>query len=310
MDSFRDGVIRRTEALGDGHTDRDLRRGRDGGHLVTIRPGSYLRASDFGALDSVGQHRALTLATAAACDPDLVVSHMSAAVLHGIDLWSVPLDRVHLTADRTRGGKLGRRRHLHATPYRDHEVTVRNGARCTTVARTVVDLARTVPFEQAVVIGDCALHNRLVTPGELAQSIASAHHRSGVGAAARAVAFMDGRSESVGESRSRVLIHRLRVPKPDLQQWISNSDGTIGRVDFLWDCGLVGEFDGLGKYRGEYRTGPASEEDAADAVIAEKCREDLLRAEGFMVVRWVWRELGTPNVVANRIRRGLELARH
>ncbi|MFD4180326.1 hypothetical protein [Rhodococcus sp. NPDC058514] len=303
MDSFRDGAIRRAEALGDGNTDRELRRARTTGDLVPIRPGSYLRAADFAALDTAGQHRALTIATATASNPDAVVSHVSAAVLHGIDVWAIPLDRVHQTVDRRQGGKRGRRRHLHATPFRDDEVTVRAGVRCTSAARTVVDLARTVPFEQAVVVGDCALHNKLVTPDELAVAVASAHHRSGVNAAARAVAFMDGRSESVGESRSRVLMHRLRLPKPDLQRWMSGSDGTIGRVDFFWECGLVGEFDGLGKYKKDR----APDQDADDAVIAEKAREDLLRAEGFMVVRWVWRELSTPDVVARRIRRGFEI---
>lgn len=309
MDSYRDGLVRRTEALDDGHTDRELRRALGRRDLVPIRPGAYLRGPDFAALDTASQHRALVLATAAATGPDLVVSHVSAAVLHGMDLWNIPLDRVHQTVDRPQGGKRGRRRHLHAAPMRDDEVTVVDGVRCTRPARTVVDLARTVPFEQAVVVGDSALHKKIVTPDELADSLASAHHRSGINAARRAVAFLDGRSESVGESRSRVLMHRMRLPKPALQQWIRGKGDPIGRVDFRWECGLIGEFDGLGKYRGQYRDGPASEDDAADAVIAEKAREDLLRAEGFAVVRWVWRELGTPDVVVRRIRRGFELTR-
>jgi len=57
------------------------------------------------------------------------------------------------------------------------------------------------------------------------------------------------------------------------------------RVDFWWArAGIIGEFDGLGKY------------EDVDAVRREKSREQslLLRPEVRRVVRWGWTEVRTP----------------
>ena len=119
---------------------------------------------------------------------------------------------------------------------------------------------------------------------------------------------MDGRSESVGESRSRVLIHRLGFPAPDLQRVIVDEQGRrIGRVDFLFENeSTIGEFDGLGKYRREdQRKGESAEE----VVIREKLREDELRSTGKAVARWTWEHLDTPDEIALRLRRAFGLGR-
>ena len=48
---------------------------------------------------------------------------------------------------------------------------------------------------------------------------------------------------------------------------------------------LIGEFDGDAKYlRDEY----LGDQTSRQAVLAEKKREDKLRAAGFSVVRWDW----------------------
>lgn len=103
---------------------------------------------------------------------------------------------------------------------------------------------------------------------------------------------MDGRSESPGESRSRVALHAAHFPKPELQARIVTPDHhRVARVDFLFpELGVIGEFDGLVKYRSQLRGSRSPE----DVVIAEKAREDALRALGWLVVRWTWRELATP----------------
>ena len=76
------------------------------------------------------------------------------------------------------------------------------------------------------------------------------------------------------------------MPAPVLQEAFYDERGKIGVVDFWWpDCKLVGEFDGRGKYlRDEYLSGRST----ADAVLAEKAREDRLRALGLTIVRWDW----------------------
>jgi len=53
---------------------------------------------------------------------------------------------------------------------------------------------------------------------------------------------------------------------------------------------VVGEFDGKSKYGLWLRPG----ETAADAVVREKIREDALRAMGFIVIHWTWKDLEDP----------------
>jgi len=105
------------------------------------------------------------------------------------------------------------------------------------------------------------------------------------------MAFADGRSESVGESRSRVAIHRAGLEPPTPQWAVLGVTGRlVGRVDFGWPpLRAVGEFDGCAKYGRFLGPGQAP----ADVVIAEKLREDRLRDEGLRVVRWTWSELDT-----------------
>jgi len=91
---------------------------------------------------------------------------------------------------------------------------------------------------------------------------------------------------SPGESLSRANIHELGFPVPELQVVFDDRGGRVGDVDFWWRmANLIGEFDGLVKYtRAEYTQGRPIEE----IVIAEKVREDRLRALGPNVSRWLW----------------------
>ena len=45
----------------------------------------------------------------------------------------------------------------------------------------------------------------------------------------------------------------------------------------------------------------------ADVVVAEKIREDGLRAEGLAVVRWTWVDIDRFDPVAARLRRGFSI---
>ena len=118
--------------------------------------------------------------------------------------------------------------------------------------------------------------------------------------------FADGRSESVGESRSRVLLHHLDLAPSTLQWDVVASGGVfVGRTDFAWETErVVGEFDGRVKYG--RLLGPG--QDPGDVVFEEKRREDVIRDEDWGVVRWVWSEL-TPMVLGPRVHRALERGR-
>lgn len=104
--------------------------------------------------------------------------------------------------------------------------------------------------------------------------------------------FSDPRAESAGESYARVLIHQLGFAAPTLQQNFTLASGRQLRVDFWWEeARLIGEFDGLMKYRQAERFGYGG---AAEAVIEEKRREDGLRGLGCGLLRWGWEDLERP----------------
>jgi hypothetical protein len=208
---------------------------------------------------------------------DAVASHVSAAVLHGLPTWGLSLERVHVSRDRRRsGGRVGRHVHVHIAPL------------------------------QAVVVADTALARGLVDRTELDGALQRAMRWPGSPAARRAIGFADGRSESVGESRSRVALYRAGLPDPAPQWEVRAADGRlVGRVDFGWpDLATVGEFDGRIKYGRLLRPG----QQPGDAVYAEKLREDELRSLALGVVRWTWGDLDRFGPVADRLRRTFRTA--
>ena len=85
------------------------------------------------------------------------------------------------------------------------------GLPVTSPARTVVDLART-GFRLGVVAADSALHKGLIGADELHAVIADCAGWPGITTAREVVGFMDGRSESVLESASRVMMRAHGVP--------------------------------------------------------------------------------------------------
>jgi hypothetical protein len=185
----------------------------------------------------------------------------------------------------------------------DHEVTTVDGLLVTDPVRTALDLARSLPLEPAVAALDAALHREFLAKPVLESRVQELAGTRGSRAATRAVTFADGRSESVGESRSRVLLHRLGLAPSALQRTIHSASGLfLGRADFAWeDERVVGEFDGRVKYGRGRRPG----QDPADVVLEEKRREDAIRDEDWGVVRWTWSDLLPGTAVGDRVSRAL-----
>ncbi|MGB6182701.1 MAG: hypothetical protein WBF79_15795 [Rhodococcus sp. (in: high G+C Gram-positive bacteria)] len=287
--NFRDDLLLdRTALLAQGATDHDIAAALTHGHLVTLRRGVYANGPAYRELDRDDQQRLLIRAEVLICGDDAVVSHQSAALMHGLGLLH-RTDTVHVSCSRTSGGHVSRTRHLHASGLEAVDTCYVGGLVCTSPARTVADLARALPFEDAVCVGDSALRLSVTTTDAIADAARRTSSRRGLPAAVRAVDFMDGRCESVGESRSRVYFHHYGIRPPELQVTLLLDDRlTRFRPDFLWDDERVlGEFDGLVKYTdGVGAT-------ASDIVVREKIREDLLREHGWTVVRWTWRDLAS-----------------
>ncbi|TWF81779.1 hypothetical protein FHX44_117724 [Pseudonocardia hierapolitana] len=272
------------------------------GRLTPVRRGSYVR----GDLpdDALARHILQVRAAMGELASDAVVSHVSAAVLHGLRIWGVRLDRVHVTRRRPTGGRCGALVHVHSATLDPLETVMIGGVPVTSLARTVADLGRMLPFEQAVVFADAAMFHKRPDRLEKADVLAVLDHeprRPGTRAARRMLDFATGLSESVGESRSRVAIAAAGLPPPVLQ-WEVHAAATgafIGRVDMAWPKQrTVGEFDGLVKYGRTLRPG----QDVGEVLVEDKLREDALRDEDLGVVRWIWRDLSNFGPTAERLR--------
>lgn len=300
-----DGLIRRKEFVHGGGDAVELRRAHRQGRLVRITRGVYRSVdSDDPAAEPVYDqaYRQLVIAVASR-STERVVSHSSAAVMHGLNQLAPDQSRVHFYVRA--GGRRGREVHLHTGSLTRSDVTVVDGVLLTKLGITACDVARQGSFAQAVVVLDHAL--RLGVDRAELESIAQRSAKTaGVAVLRRALDVADPNSESVGESLSRSLfIEWSDIPVPSLQTEYRESWGeVIARVDFDWDGKVVGEFDGRVKYEKHRRPG----ESVADTVLREKRREDRLREEGIMVIRWVWDDLKDPRLLRSRIRKVLRAA--
>src|SRR5918998_450288 len=214
------------------------------GELTRVRRGAYAPPA---SEDMVREerHRRLIHGTAPQLLDGAVISHGSAAVLHRLPVWAAAIERVHATRSRSGNGRRRSLVHVHGAPLDATDICLVDGVAVTSIARTVLDLARTLPMEQAVAVGDRALREGLPV-SDLAAGLLRMERWPGVRQARRVVQFLDPRSESVGESVSRVRFQSDGLPAPEPQYTIRAADGTfIARVDFLWKAQrTVGEFDG------------------------------------------------------------------
>ena len=138
-----------------------------------------------------------------------------------------------------------------------------------------------------------------ITPVDIAAELDRLAPYYGSVRASRVLDFASGRSESPGESLSRVNIHLLGFPPPELQVPFSDNDGFIGYADFYWpELDLIGEFDGEAKYRDpRYLHGRSAQQ----AVIDEKYREDRLRRVCRALARWDWNVARNRDLLAARL---------
>ena len=285
-----------------GYSYTELRRLSRSGDIERVRRGAWTFPGQADDLRSV--HQRLVEATVRQCSPDAVVSHMSAAALHDLPLFSHRLQRVSLTRDRAGGGAIRRYVRVYGSSLPAEDITDLENLRVTSRARTVVDLGCTLPHFEAVPIGDAALRGGSL-PTDLAASLERAGRRTGIGTARRTLAMLDPRSESVGESCSRVVFRDHGIPNPEPQFEIV--DGSfVARVDFAWpEFGTIGEFDGKIKYGELVPEGRTP----AEILWEEKVREDRLRALGWQVVRWAWTDLLRPTALIRRLRSAFERGR-
>ncbi|WOC14227.1 hypothetical protein MP11Mi_33410 [Gordonia sp. MP11Mi] len=290
----------RSAVLAAGSSERALSAAVKAGLLLVVGRGKYVPREAVAERKDAAAVLYRAKCFAAATGPRaMVLSHESAAAVHGLALLYPDNSRVHMTNGQPDGGYNQVRRAVHAGVLADDEIAEVDGVLVTSVVRTVVDLALAAGhFAQALTAFDVGLASRIVLEDraalrdEMARALASS--RRGVALARRALSFADGGAESPGESWSRAQIIDAGLPVPDLQVRYRLRSGRTAFCDFGTRGKFVGEFDGLVKYRREMRHGESPEE----VVIREKIREDELRDLGLNVARWVWEDLRTGRVVS------------
>lgn len=227
-----------------------------------------------------------------------VVSHESAAHLWGLGTLSPWPPGVVATVPVGANSHSSPQFTRHAHDLR--ESVAIDGMRVTAIERTVADVARTLRRATAFELMCSALftprRGRPLTTATNVETELGRHDGArGVRAARALMAITSTGCESPAEARSLLLMHDLRFVRPEQQAVFNDGEGDM-RVDFYWPhLALVGECDGLSKYRAR-DTGDGR--GAAERVIEEKRREDRLRALGLRVVRWVTPTLADPRAFA------------
>lgn len=285
-----------------GMADHEIRALHTSGGWMSVHNGSFIGSSYADSLDDTSRHRLLIDAVVPTLSDSAVVSHESAAVLHGLPLYEVELSKVHVTRNRRGGGRTTAGVVTHCSALDDFVVV--DGVKVTTLARTLVDIARTTTLDTAVVLGDVALRQG-ASSLEVAEELERARRWRGIAAARRIADFLDARSESVAESLSRIRLHRHGFGDVELQVEIRDSKGKfLGRGDFGVTPEVVGECDGKAKYVKYLRPG----EEPGDVAFKEKRREDWIRDTGLQFVSWTWDEIFRFEVVVDRLRRAMTRA--
>lgn len=252
--------------LGASTVDRLIRAGR----LSATRRGVY-RVGPLGA--PLAEEASAVLR----CGIDCTISHVTAAVLHGL-VAAAPAGRpVDVTMPRRRLRRIaGIRIHRVRDPRPDEVTTVR-GLPVTTPARTLLDVAETASprdVEQALA---AAVRHKLLTLEEL-RRVVERHPRHRGAPVIRQLLDLEAApafTRSQAEERLLSLLRRARLPRAELNVTVLGFE-----VDFLWaQAGLIVEVDGYA-FHGSARS-----------FAADRRRDAELTAAGYRVLRFTWTDL-------------------
>jgi len=305
--AVKPNLLLSAEMTASGQDDRALARACHAGKLTRIGPGAYVPAPEWSALDPRQQHLHRAVAVQRKRRRGLVLSHETAAIAWGLPAWGWPRGPAEFVDPGRRAPRSEAAVRIRSAPLGRQDVVDLDGVLVTSLSRTVLDLLLTRGREQAVVLVDDVLHRDRLDRAELVDLVASRPDARARRRAAWAVDFGDARSESPGESVSRVMALDSGFVAPVLQKECRDADGLVGYADFFFpdptcpERGTLGEFDGDVKYLGgAHRAGRTPEQ----VVLDEKLREDRLRALPTTagLARWTRRDLARPGRLAHLLR--------
>lgn len=192
--------------------------------------------------------------------------------------------------------------HTHVSTLPAEHVEIVEGLLVTDAIRTVIDCAMLLPFVDAVVLTDHALHFGLVTLGDLTAALTAAGRRKGVGRARRVLACADAGAESPGESRLRLIVTEAGYAVESQVELRDPHGRLVARVDLkLRDYPVVLEFDGRVKY--------GLDGDVEKAHWDEKRRHDDVENLGYVARRFRWENLGRPSSIVRVVDAAVERVR-
>jgi predicted transcriptional regulator of viral defense system len=220
------------------------------------------------------------MAAVLACGPRAVLSHRSTAGLWGVRPDNRRKSDVSVPSPSART-KQAIEIHRSVTLTSD-DVTTVEGIPCTTLARTLVDLGDVVnrraverAVEQAEVLRLFDLH-------EAQRAMERAGPRRGTGLLSSVLEDLNGPTLTAShlEEAFLALCRAAALPTPEVNAWMTLSDGSPIKVDFLWRRErLAVETDG----HPFHRTRQSRERDTK--------RDQLLRLAGFEPVRFTGRQV-------------------
>lgn len=312
IDEAKHLIRSRSQLLERGLTDRRVADAVAAGDLIRLRRGAYVWEEQWRGLWNEGRHLLAVLAVSddsSYAAPPFCLE--SAAVLHGLPLYRTAPHVVHTLVGATSHSRTRAGVARHALKLGAADLTEVGGIPCTSIERTVLDLAQRLPAESAVAIADAALR-RVSVDGHDHDAESAEEWRNrmldrafgvstrGIRRARHVLEFADGRAQLPGESVSRLHLHRLGFRDVGLQTHIVGPDGEDYWTDFAFASSRAfGEFDGIGKYLDGEMLGHRS---TADAVLAEKRREDAIRGvTGWRIVRWESKHIGSAAALGARL---------
>ena len=170
-------------------------------------------------------------------------SGQTAAWLHGLDMSPCEPIEVTLSPDSRIAHIAGiavRRAKLHAA-----ELSTRRSLPVTSVVRTLADVARRLPIVDAVAALDAALHKRILKMGQLQAWLESHRRFPGTRRLRRAIELAEPATESVMETRLRLLLVFAKLPRPQAQIPLYHAGQFVARPDLYYPRQrLAIEYDG------------------------------------------------------------------
>lgn len=299
-------VFLRREALAAGYEDADLRNLKRAGVIRSVRHGAYAAAEVYDAADDIERFRLRGRAVLLSHGGRVALSHTSAAVELGIELYRPDLSEVHVVRlDGGHGavdcGVRHHRRTLALDPLVEHGEWL-----LVDPVAAALGAASLHSQEAGLVALDSAVNRRLCTVEELLEGHSRRAHHPHSRRLQVVVRLARAGAESPLESRVRYFFFRHHLPEPELQVEVRDADGRlVGRTDMTWHRHRGhGEVDGQGKYGPLLLPG----QDLREVVRQEKEREDAIReASGYGMIRFTSQHLRTPARTEARVRRFLRI---